>query len=303
MQNIHSLIDKPDALEKKLQADFKESMKNEDFKALVSKVPVPNEILYQNRVELEEASVEYAHCEHCKSLLTCPNKIKGYAYLPKLQGENLLFYYRECKKKKKIEEKNKYLDNIYVYQVPKEIKEASMKNVYEDDKNRYPVIKYLIEFMKEYQKGKRPKGMYLYGNFGCGKTYLVAAMFNEMARQNIKSAIIFWPEYLRDLKSSFGVDFKEKIEKIKKVPLLLIDDIGAENTTPWSRDDVLCPLVQYRMSENLPTFFTSNLDLDVLESHFSVTRDKVDGVKARRILERIKQLTVSYKMVSENLRK
>lgn len=303
MQSLHTLIKEPESLQKKLRADFRESMKEESFRTLVSKLPLKEEVLAQNRVELEEASTEYAHCEHCKSLLACPNKIKGYAYLPKVQGDQLLFYYRECKKRKKVEEKNKYLQNIYAYDIPREIREASMKNVYEDDKNRYPVLKYLIEFMKEYQKGKRPKGMYLHGNFGCGKTYLIAAMFNELAKENVKSAIIFWPEFLRDLKSSFGTDFKEKMEKIKRVPLLLIDDIGAENTTPWSRDEVLCPLVQYRMSENLPTFFTSNLDMDVLDTHFSVTRDKVDEVKARRIMERIGQMTLSFKMVSENLRK
>jgi len=61
-------------------------------------------------------------------------------------------------------------------------------------------------------------------------------------------------------------------------------------------------LVQYRMQEHLPTFFTSNLDLKALEQHFSVTKDKVDHIKARRIIERIIQLTDQVEMISENLR-
>jgi len=52
----------------------------------------------------------------------------------------------------------------------------------------------------------------------------------------------------------------------------------------------------------LPTFFTSNLDLKALEQHFSVTKDKVDHIKARRIIERIIQLTDQVEMISENLR-
>ena len=56
------------------------------------------------------------------------------------------------------------------------------------------------------------------------------------------------------------------------------------------------------MENNLPTFFTSNLTLDELESHLSMTKDKTDKVKARRILDRIKQLTVYYELVSKNRR-
>ena len=93
------------------------------------------------------------------------------------------------------------------------------------------------------------------------------------------------------------------MEYIKKVPLLLIDDIGAESTTPWSRDEILMPILQYRMDSSLPTFFTSNCTLKELESHFSNSKNGIEEVKARRIIERIKQLTEEIKLVSDNLRK
>lgn len=303
MRTLDTLLDKKtDDLEKRLYQYYQEDLKDDIFKAFVSMLSVEEKVLVKNRVELKEASCEYNHCEKCKSLLTCSNRMKGYAYVPKVKNGELSFCYQICKKKKKMDEASKYLENVYVYDVPKEIREASMKNIYGDDQNRFHVIKYLISFMKEYKKGNKVKGLYLYGNFGCGKTYLIASMFNELAKDGVQSAIVFWPEYLRDLKSSFSSDFKQKFEKIKKVPLLLIDDIGAENTTVWSRDEILCPLVQYRMSEGLPTFFTSNLDLDILMEHFSTTKDKVDEVKARRIIERIKQLTIREQMMSQNLR-
>ena len=91
--------------------------------------------------------------------------------------------------------------------------------------------------------------------------------------------------------------------KIKKVPLLLIDDIGAENSTAWARDEVLAPILQYRMEEKLPTFFTSNLTIDELENHLSEANNKVDKIKARRIIERVKQLTIKEELISENRRK
>ena len=186
--------------------------------------------------------------------------------------------------------------------MPKDIKEASIDNIYSNDSNRYNAILWINKFLGDYRKGKVSKGLYLYGNFGSGKTYLVSALFNELARDGVKSAIIFWPEFLRDLKASFSSDFKEKYDFVKSVPLLLIDDIGAEATTTWGRDEIFCPLVQYRMQEHLPTFFTSNLDLKSLEEHFSVSKGNVDHIKARRIIERINQLTDQVEMVSKNLR-
>ena len=54
--------------------------------------------------------------------------------------------------------------------MPKEISEASFKKIYKDDSNRLETIKYLKEFYDNYSKGKKIKGLYLHGNFGCGKT-------------------------------------------------------------------------------------------------------------------------------------
>jgi len=182
-----------------------------------------------------------------------------------------------------------------------DLKNAQMKNIYASDTKRLEVIKWLKEFIDEYPNVN--KGLYLSGNFGCGKSYLIAALFNELGKRDVKSAIVFWPEFLRDLKGSFGIDFNSKFEYIKKVPLLLIDDIGAENMTGWSRDEILCPILQYRMDEKLLTFFTSNLDLNALEQHLATSNNGVEIVKARRIIERIKQLTCVLEMISINLRK
>ena len=193
-------------------------------------------------------------------------------------------------------------DNVLLI-VPNEIKEASMSKIHKNDPNRIETIEWIYKFINNYPENKHQKGLYLYGNFGCGKTYLIAAMFNELAKSSVKSAIVYWPEFLRDLKASFQTDFKERFEKIKKVDLLLIDDIGAESTSSWGRDEILGPILQYRMQEGLPTFFTSNLTKEALEEHLASSKDGVEVVKARRILERINQLTDNITLISKNLRK
>ncbi len=302
MQTVKNMLakDQKQDLEQQLMVSLKEELKDPVFKDLVDELNLPYEKLCKYTSILKNSAVEWSHCKNCKGLAMCENAISGFAYLPKVDKEKLIFCYKACRFQKQLEEKTAYQKNVSIFELPKEIKEANMKNIYTDDKNRFEAIKWITAFKKEYPKNS--KGLYLCGSFGSGKTYLVAALFNEFAKEGVKSAIIFWPEYLRELKSSFGSDFKEKVEQIKKVPLLLIDDIGAESATSWSRDDILCPLLQYRMQEHLPTFFTSNFDFNDLEQHFSMTKDGVEQVKARRLMERIKQLSEMVPLVSKNLR-
>ena len=57
------------------------------------------------------------------------------------------------------------------------------------------------------------------------------------------------------------------------------------------------------MENHLPTFFTSNLTIEELEKSLSITSSGVDKIKAKRIIERIKQLTTQEELISKNRRK
>ena len=127
-------------------------------------------------------------------------------------------------------------------------------------------------------------------------------MLNELAKKDVKSTIVHVPELLRGLKESFSSDYRERFWTLKTTPILLLDDIGAEYLTAWGRDEVLEPLLHYRMNENLPTFFTSNLSLEELEKHFVISNTNIDMINARRIIERIKKLSTPVELVSKNIR-
>ena len=282
--------------------NFQDACSDKDFKKFVYGLKIDDNILMKYTSGLEDAFVEYKNCLECKNLNTCKNKVSGFKYTPMLNGSVIVFSYEACDKKNKNLKDNAYKDNLELFELSSDLKNASLKDVYKDDKLRLPIIKYFKEFVDNYNNDIKPKGMYLYGSFGSGKTFLIAALFNEMAKKGIKSIMIYYPEFLNELKSSFQTNYGEKIHNIKKIPLLLIDDIGAENVSNWSRDEVLGPILQYRMENHLPTFFTSNLSFDELEKNLSLTSSGVDKVKAGRILERIKQLTVYHELISKNRR-
>lgn len=278
---------------------------NQTFKKLVNRLKLPKEYLMKYTSNLEDSSRELDNCKKCKNIYECKNYYQGHVLYPNILNDNLVFDYIPCKYQKELEEKNKYKENIYLFDLPKEIKEASMKNIELDNPERFAIIKWLKNFLDNYAINKEQKGLYLTGNFGSGKTYLISAVLNELAKKDHKVAIIYYPEFLRSLKESFGdrETYNDKFNLIKKVELLLIDDIGAETMTEWSRDEVLGNILQYRMQEGLATFFTSNLKIEDLEEHFSVSSKGIEKVKAKRIVERIKQLTTEMVMISESKRK
>ena len=285
-----------------LKVNFKKCLDDPVFNQLVSTIDLPSDILMKYTSKLQGASIEYNNCKNCKSLLGCKNAIKGYCYTPCITNESLTFSYVECEKKRDMDEKNKYLENVYYFEIPSSLKGASLRNIYKDDAKRIDVIKKIKSFYDSYKKGEDTKGIYLSGSFGSGKSYLIAALFNELAKNNVSSAIIYFPEFLRKLKSSFGGDYNELFDTIKSVPLLSIDDIGAEKLTDWARDEILGSILQYRMDNKLPTCFTSNLNLKELENHLQITNSSSDKVKARRIMERINYLTDEVTLIGVNRR-
>ena len=300
MRKINTLIKKSDIT--KLKSYYGEALGNKDFKDYVDNLDLSSDVLINYTASIEDAVKEKKACKDCPGLKNCPNTLKGHVYTALKDNNGLNFSYIPCNKLIKEENTYAYKKNITCFDLPKEISEASFSNAFRDDNKRLPIFKYFKEFMDSYLKDKKGKGLYLSGSFGSGKTYLVAALFNELAKKNISSALVYYPELLRSLKSSFGSDYEEKFDFIKTVPLLLLDDIGAENTTSWSRDEVLGPILQYRMEEELPTFFTSNLTLSELEASLSITNSGTEKVKAKRIIERIKQLTVPLELISKNRR-
>ena len=84
--------------------------------------------------------------------------------------------------------------------------------------------------------------------------------------------------------------------------LKLLDDIGAEKVTEWGRDEILGTILQSRMNNGLPTFFTSNLTIEELEKNLGITKDSEDVVKAKRLIERIKYLTYDFELLGNNYR-
>ena len=304
MENINESFTKytRSNLDAMLKKDYATAVKNPEFKKLVNTLKIKENVAYKYTSKLERTVCELNNCSNCKSLHTCQNKVEGMVYYPTINDEKLEFNYVACKyKKKDIKQKEEIKSKFF--EMPYDIKMAKMSNI-EINSTRAKIIKWINKFYDDFKSGKQTKGLYLSGSFGSGKTYILSALLNELSKLNYSCIIVYYPELLRSIKESFNSDdYNERINEIKKCDLLLLDDIGAETTTPWNRDEILGTILQYRMDHKKATFFTSNLNLKELENHFIVNNKDEEVIKARRIMERVKYLTDALELIGENKRK
>ncbi|MDG8326187.1 primosomal protein DnaI [Streptococcus pneumoniae] len=186
---------------------------------------------------------------------------------------------------------------------PSSLKNVSFLDVYRDDVQRLTVLKRMIEFVNDYPNNL--KGLYLYGDFGVGKSFMVAALAHDLSeKRGVSSTLLHYPSFVIDVKNAIGDgNVKTLVDEIKLSEVLILDDIGAEQSTAWVRDEILQVILQYRMQENLPTFFTSNFNFEDLEKHFAKGKNGNDETwEARRVMERIRYLAEETRLEGVNRR-
>ncbi len=127
---------------------------------------------------------------------------------------------------------------------------------------------------KQFCAGKRPqRGVLLQGNVGSGKTHLAAAAVNYLLERERRNLLFTGAtDFFEELKSSFDADEESKSkawrlqQKVKKVPFLVIDDLGSHNFSDWARS-VLFTILNYRLNEMQTTIITTNLNSEQLREN------------------------------------
>lgn len=130
---------------------------------------------------------------------------------------------------------------------------------------------------------QEPEGwLVLMGGYGTGKTHLAAAIANQCV--TLGRAVLFEivPDLLDYLRASFGPNSEtgldERLEMIREAPLLILDDLGAHNSTPWAQEK-LFQILNHRYNRRLPTVITTNQRLEELDPRIASRLQDVDIVR------------------------
>ena len=128
-------------------------------------------------------------------------------------------------------------------------------------------------FSRVYQAAKafaaEPKGWFiLAGSSGCGKTHLAAAIANERINHGYPAFFQSIPDLLDHLRSAFNptseIPYDEFFDRVRNAPLLVLDDLGAQTSTPWAKEK-LDQLLNHRFNNELPTVITTSVPIPELE--------------------------------------
>ena len=110
------------------------------------------------------------------------------------------------------------------------------------------------------------------GVHGCGKTHLAAAITNHRLRSGRPVFFAVVPDLLDHLRSTFSpeskVTYDSVFEGVKTSPLLILDDLGTESSTPWAQEK-LYQILNYRYNSQLPTVITVAGFLEGIEGRLS----------------------------------
>ncbi|MEH7108150.1 MULTISPECIES: primosomal protein DnaI [Bacillaceae] len=283
-----------ESFQKRYEKMRKDTLAHPDVRSFIRENhdQLTEEMIEKSINKLFEYINQSKECAKCESLDGCVNMLKGYQPELIVTRNAIDVHYDRCPRKVIADEKRKNESLIKSLYVPRDILNATFEN-FEHDNDRIAAAQKAAAFLVNFEQGKTTKGLYFHGKFGVGKSYLLGAVANRLAKKKISSMIVYVPELFRELKSSIADStLNEKIEAVKKEPVLMLDDIGAEMISSWTRDEILGPILQYRMLEGLPTFFTSNYDFQGLARQLSQNqRGDEEQMKALRIMERIRALS------------
>jgi len=129
------------------------------------------------------------------------------------------------------------------------------------------------QFSRAYEAAKafaaEPKGwLVLAGHSGCGKTHLAVAIGNERLSRGYPVFFIPTPDLLDHLRSAFSpgseIPYDELFDQVRNAPLLILDDLGTQSSTPWAREK-LDQLLTYRFNSELPTVIVTITPIEQLE--------------------------------------
>jgi DNA replication protein DnaC len=195
--------------------------------------------------------------------------------------------------------------------IPKAFREVSFdRNPVPDLERAYPhvlreVRRYAGSVTEQLAAGR---GLWFTGSVGTGKTTLAMLVSKTAMELDHTVAIYSLPRLLTMLRETFdeGTEYSlsQLMDKLCSVELLHIDDVGAEQTSPWVLEQ-LYTVINTRYEERQSLILTTNL-IDPKRkrpSNSSIPEDKWDPGSDSELREQIGDRTVSrlYEMCGDPL--
>ena len=146
--------------------------------------------------------------------------------------------------------------------------------------------KIILDTALEYLANGGEKWWFIGGQSGSGKTMICTGIVGELVKKRYETRYIVWNEAMRDLKDDIAnkQQLSVKLEELKRVELLYIDDLFKSEPTKFDKD-TLFEIINYRYNNNLKTIISSEKSINVIF--------EIDNAIGGRIKERCCEFCIS----------
>jgi DNA replication protein DnaC len=175
-----------------------------------------------------------------------------------------------------------------------------------DDDEGQAALQVARAWLDRYVRGGDAGNLLLYGPIGTGKTGLAAGIVRALCESGRRAQIVNFKALLDEMKDCF--DRHQPTAHafgVGRVPVLVLDDIGAERPTEWARDELL-GIVDYRYERGLPTIYVSNYSPGDLTRRLSGKDRGNDGDKdltvGTRIVSRMRERATGFEFTGRDRR-
>ncbi len=125
----------------------------------------------------------------------------------------------------------------------------------------------------------RESGLLFVGPPGVGKTHLAVGVLVELIeRYRVHARFAEFTSLIHQIQATFDPGSPESkreiLDPLVGAELLVLDELGAQQPTPWVRD-ILYLIINHRYTHRLPTIFTTNY---LLEPPQAAARPKLRGL-------------------------
>lgn len=187
---------------------------------------------------------------------------------------------KEAEEKRK-RDRMQYLDSMRRTGFPDaEMREWTFaKSDHTDQRNENIARKYVANFDAMRKQGT---GLLLCGQVGTGKSFLAAAIANELINQGTPCLMTNFSRIISRISEKFGGDQKY-LDDLNRFDLLIIDDLGAERDTEFTWEKVM-NVIDARYRAGLPLIITTNFE----------PKDFADrgDIRRQRVFSRLKEMCI-----------
>ncbi|MCI6087438.1 MAG: ATP-binding protein [Absicoccus porci] len=255
--------------------------------------------IQENIIEMLTWQESLKKCEGCLGLSYCRQPLKGHRYQLSFTEDGLSESYGMCSYMREQEKMLAHVKNFRYTHMSTDDYLIDLKTLTQGMTSK----QYLEAYAKVIRSLSAKKGIYLCGQAGVGKSYLLKGVANHFAKQGKTVCFVKVPVWIAECRDSMkDTQWRQmNMAQLRWADVVIFDDIGAEYISPWTLNEIVFPILDVRMEQKKKTYFTSNYQWPELESRYAACQ-KEGRVAANRILERIRALSDVVLLMGTSLR-